>query len=242
MRSSGGVLPAVTLIVGLGIFGVYSYLDHTYGAAKASSAPQPIVSAWLTGDEGVSSAKQPPGDAPSPTLLSTLAEPTSSGAMSTPIDPWISEATETDIREPLAEEVKQPGEETVEEGDDLLRGASNDHARLPEDPVPAEVGSQSLEAPLSEDTISYSRDLTQPSTDQYAGATPQQAATLAPPADSPTGTETLSPRPTDTPARWDVDDDAGEGKDEPKRISIVEDLRALGEGLAMRLNRQPGSK
>jgi hypothetical protein len=242
MRSSGGVLPAVTLIVGLGIFGVYSYLDHTYGAAKASSAPQPILSAWLTGDEGVSSAKQPPGDAPSPTLLSTLTEPPSPGAMSTPIDPWISEATEADIREPLAEEVKQPGEETVEEGDDLLRGASNDHARLPEDPVPAEVGSQPLEAPSSEDTITYSRDLTQPSTDQYAGATPQQAATLAPPVDSPTGTETLSPQPTDTLDRWDVDDDAGEGKDEPKRISIVEDLRALGEGLAMRLKRQPGSK
>jgi hypothetical protein len=162
--------------------------------------------------------------------------------MSTPIEPWISEATETDIREPLAEEVKQPGEETVEEGDDLLRGASNDHARLPEDPVPAEVGSQALEAPLPEDTISYSRDLTQPSTDQHTGATPQQAASLAPPADSPTGTETLSPQPTDTPARGDVDGDAGEGNDKPKRISIVEDLRALAEGLAMRLNRQPGSK
>jgi CheY-like chemotaxis protein len=237
VRSSGGGLPVVALIVGLGIFGVYSYLDHAYGTAKASSAPRPVISAWLPGDEGASPAKQPPDDTPSPTPLSTLTEPSSSGAMGTPIDPWISEAMEAGIREPLAEELKEPGEE---EGEDLLRGASSDYAGVPEDPVPPEIGSRSFETPLSEDAIAYSRNPAQPSTDQYTDATPQQAATLAPPPDPPTGTEVLSPLPADAPSRWDVDDDAGEGNDEPKRILIVDDPRALGEALAMRLNRQPG--
>src|SRR5215217_3677386 len=123
MRSSGGVLPAAALIVGLGIFGVYSYLDHTYGAANARSAPQPVVSAWSPGDEGASSAQQP-GDAPSSTPLSTLTEPPSSGITRTPTDPWMSEAMEAALREPLAEELKGLGEEAIEEGDDLLRGAS----------------------------------------------------------------------------------------------------------------------
>jgi two-component system response regulator QseB len=43
----------------------------------------------------------------------------------------------------------------------------------------------------------------------------------------------------DTPSRWGVDD-TGEGSGEPKQILIVEDPRALGESLAMLLNRQPG--
>ncbi|MDQ3925922.1 MAG: hypothetical protein M3272_02895, partial [Actinomycetota bacterium] len=85
---------------------------------------------------------------------------------------------EAGIREPLAEELKEPGEE---EGEDLLRGASSDYARGPEDPVPPEIGSRSFETPLPEDTIAYSRNPAQPSTDQYTDATPQQAATLAPP-------------------------------------------------------------
>jgi CheY-like chemotaxis protein len=236
MSLSGWARPAVaTVMMVLGIFGVYWYVDHTYGAANASSASQPIVPVWSPGDEGASSAQQQ-ADTPAPTPLPTLAAPPSSGATRTPIDPWTSEVMEAALRGPLVEEPNEPDEAV--EGAGLLGSASGESADHLEGPVPPEVGSQSFETPFSENMVAYSQNPAQPPPDQYTGVAPQQATTPAA-SGSPTDTETPSPLPTNAPVPWDVDD-AGEGSDEPKRILIVEDPRALGEGLATLLNRQLG--
>jgi CheY-like chemotaxis protein len=235
MSSSGWTLPAIiTVIIGFGLFGVYSYVDPTYGVTNVRNAPQPVVPVLSPGDERVSSVQQP-GDTSASTPLPSLAEPPSSGVTRLPIDPWMSEVMETTLRGSLVEEPKEPDEAV--EGEGLLRDASGESTSHPGGLVAPEVGSRSFETPFSENTVAYYQDRAQPSTEQYTYAAPQQAATPAPPG-SPTGTETPSPPPTDASVSWGGD--AGEVSDEPKRILIVEDPRVLGEDLATVLNHQLG--
>ena len=178
MSLSGLARPAIaTVIMVLGIFGVYWYVDHAYGAANASRTSQPVVPVWAPDDEGRSSAQQEAGT-PAPTPLPALATHSSLGATGAPIDPWTSEVMEAALREPLVEEPNDPDEAV--EGDGLLGGASGESADRPEDPVPPEVGSQLFETPFSESVVAYSQNPAQP-IDQYTNAAPQQATTLGGP-------------------------------------------------------------
>ena len=121
MSSSGWTLPVIIIvIIGFGLFGVYSYVDHTYGSPNARNAPQAVVPVLSPGDERVSSVQQP-GDTSASTPLPTLAEPPSSGVTRLPIDSWMSEVMETTLRGSLVEETKEPDEDV--EGDGLLRDA-----------------------------------------------------------------------------------------------------------------------
>jgi hypothetical protein len=175
MSLSGWALPAVaaTLVVVLGIFGVYSYFDHTYGATNVGSASQLVIPVWSPGGEGASSTQRQ-ADAPAPTPLpTTLAEPSSSGATRTSIDPWTSEVMEALAREPLVKEPKEADEAV--EGNGPLRSASGESVDHPEGPVSPKVGSRSFETPFSENMVAYSQNTAQPSTDQYTAAAPQQA-------------------------------------------------------------------
>jgi CheY-like chemotaxis protein len=233
---SGWALPAAAAVMMVfGMFGVYSYVDYTYGATKTSSASQPVVPVWSPSDEGASSAQQQ-ADTPALTSLPQFAAPPSSGGTSTSIDPWTSEVIEAALRESLVEESIEP--DVVVEGDGLLRGALGGSADHLEGPIPSEVGSRSFETPYSDNMVAYSQNPAQASTDQYIGSTPQQATTPAL-SGSPTNTETPSPPPRNAPVPLDVDD-AGDRSDEPKRILIVEDPRARGEDLATVLNGQLG--
>ena len=232
MSLPGWALPAVaTVIVGFGLFGVYSYVD-----TGAQSAQEPIVPILLSDDEEPSSVQQS-NDVPTSTAVPKLAPSSSSGPIQTPTDPWTSEVMEAVSRGPLVQELKKVDE--ADKGDDLFRGASSDHSSRLEDSVSTEAESPAFETPSSENTTAYSQNSAQPSTEQHAGESPQQATTLVSPPGAPTATEAYSPPPTDSQFPWGVDADEGGGSDERKRIFITEDPRALGESLAMVLNREP---
>lgn len=226
MSFPGWALPATATVVmvGLGLFGVYSNIGaNAESSAKPVSAPKQVIPVWDPGDEEPS--VQQSDDILTPTPLPTLTQPTSSGDTGTLTDPWMSERMEAASKGPFVEELKELGEAAER---------NSDHADRPADPIPSEV-----ESPVSKDITTSSQNPAQPSTDQYIDTMPQQAPpqTLLP--DSPKDTETSPPPPTNTTAPGGINDNAGERSDKMKRILIVEDSRALSENLATLLNREP---
>jgi CheY-like chemotaxis protein len=227
-------------IVGLGLFGAYSYFNHSYLDMNTRSASRPVMPILSTDDEGPSPAQQP-SEASTPTSLPAHAGLPSSEGTITSADPLASEAMETASRESVA--VESDKLDGAVEGDGLLRGVFGEHANTTEGSVSSEGESSSLEPTPPQSTTAHSRDPAQTSVDPNTGAIAQEAPTLTPPSDPPTSTETPSPPspPLAADASLPRDRDAGAGgaNSKLKRVLLVEDPRALGENLVMALQREP---
>ena len=227
-------------IVGLGLFGAYSYFNYSYLNMNTRSASRPVMPILSTDDEGPSPAQQP-SEASTPTSLPAHAGLPSSEGTITSADPLASEAMETASRESVA--VESDKLDGAVEGDSLLRSVFGEHANTTEGSVSSEGESSSLEPTLPQSATAHSRDPAQTSVDPNTGAIAQEAPTLTPPSDPPTSTETPSPSspPLAADASLPRDRDAGAGgaNAKLKRVLLVEDPRALGENPVMALQREP---
>lgn len=256
MSLSGWAFPtAAAVIVGFGLFGIYSnivpsYIDATAKSANTKSAPKPVIPVLVPGDEEPSSVQQSSDSStavPSPTPIQS----SSSDATKQLTDPWKSEGMEAGLREPFAEELTMPDEAATKDEaatrDGLLGGAVSDRGSLLENSA-----SSKIEPLPSEDTTVYSDTPTQLSTDQYAEVTPQSVPTLGLPPDPPKATEgsstpTEASSVTDAPSSpstdasspQSIDHKAEKASDKMKRVLIVEDPRTDVDTLAMVLDREP---
>ena len=227
-------------IVGLGLFGAYSYSDYSYLDANTRSASRPVMPVLSSDDKELSPAQQP-SEASKPTSLPAHAGILSSEGTITSADPRTSEAMEIASREPVAVE---SGElDGAVGGDALLHGVFGEHANPTEGSVPSEGESSSLEPTPPQSTTAYSRDPAQTSADLNTGVIVQESPTLTPPSGQTTSTEMPSPPspPLAADASLPRDRDAGPGgaNDKLRRVLLVEDPRARGENLVMALKREP---
>ena len=240
MSLPGWALPAfAAAIIGLGLFGAYSYFNYVYLDMNTTSASKPLMPILSSDDEEPSSAQQP-SEASTPTSLPAYAGLPSSEGTIMFADPLASEAMETASREAVAvESDKLDG--TVE--GDGLHGVFGERANSTEGSVSSEGESSSLEPTPPQSTTAYSRDPAQTSADLNTGVIVQESPTLTPPSGQTTSTEMPSPPspPLAADASLPRDRDAGTGgaNDELKRVLLVEDPRARGENLVMALKREP---
>ena len=242
MSLPGWALPAfAAAIVGLGLFGAYSYFNYSYLDMNTRSASKPVMPMLSSDDEEPSPPQQPSEASTSTSLPAYAGLPSSEGTIMF-ADPLASEAMETASREAVA--VESDKLDGAVEGDDLLRGVFGERANSTEGSVSSEGESSSLEPTPPQSTTAYSRDAAQTSVDpNTGGAIAQEAPTLTPPSDPPTSMETPSPPSpplaADASLPRDRDAGAGEANANLKRVLLVEDPRALGENLSMALKREP---
>ena len=226
-------------IVGLGLFGAYSYFYYSYLDMNTRSASRPVMPILSTDDEGPSPAQQP-SEASTPTSLPAHAGLPSSEGTITSADPLASEAMETASRESVA--VESDKLDGAVEGDGL-RGVFGERANSTEGSVSSEGESSSLEPTPPQSTTAYSRDPAQISADPNTGVIAQESPTLTPPSGQTTSMETPSPPspPLAADASLPRGRDAGTGgaNDKLKRVLLVEDPRVRGENLVMALKREP---
>jgi CheY-like chemotaxis protein len=244
MSLPGWALPTfAAAIVGLGLFGAYSYFDYSYVETNTRSASRPVVPILLSKDKGSSQAQQS-SEASTPTSLTGHARLPSSEGTALSADPWASEALEAALGEPITTESNEL--DGAVEGSDFPRGVSGERASGTEGSAPLEGESSSLESVESvspESTTASPRDPTQSSADPNTGALPQEAPASTPPSDPPMSIQT--PSPPSPPSAGDAllprDGDAGTGRANAKlkQVLLVEDPRVLGENLAMALKREP---
>ena len=240
MSLPGWALPAfAAAIIGLGLFGAYSYFNYVYLDMNTTSASKPLMPILSSDDEEPSSAQQP-SEASTPTSLPAYAGLPSPAGTITSADPLASEAMETASREAVAvESDKLDG--TVE--GDGLHGVFGERANSTEGSVSSEGESSSLEPTPPQSTTAYSRDPAQTSADLNTGVIVQESPTLTPPSGQTTSTEMPSPPspPLAADASLPRDRDAGPGgaNDKLRRVLLVEDPRVRGENLVMALKREP---
>lgn len=240
MSVSGWALPTfAAAIVGLGLFGAYSYFDYSYVDTNTRSASRPVVPILLSDDKGSSPAQQS-SEASTPTSLTGHAQLPSSEGTVLSADPWASEALEAASREHVATESNEI--DGAVGGDALLDGVSGERASVTEGSEPSEGESLSLKPTTPESTTADSRDPTQESLVPNTDALPQEAPASTPLSELPMSTGTPSPP---SPSANDVslprDRDAGTGvaNTKPKRVLLVEDPRILNENLTMALKSEP---
>jgi CheY-like chemotaxis protein len=232
----GWALPTfAAAIVGLGLFGAYSYVD-----TSTRSASTPVIPVLSTDDKGPLQAQQP-SEASTPTSLPAHEGlPSSEEGTISSADPWVSEAMEAALGEPITMESNKL--DGAVEGSDSPRGVSSERASGTEGSAPLEGESSSLESVSPESTTASPRDPTQTSASPDSGALPQEAPISTPPSDPPTSIQT--PSPPSPPSAADVslprDDDDGTGRANAKlkQVLLVEDPRVLSENLAMALKRE----
>ena len=233
------LLAFAAAIVGLGLFGAYSYLNYSVLDMNTRSASKPVMPMLSSDDEEPSPAQQP-SEASTPTSLPAYAELPSSAGTITSADPLASEAMETASREAVA--VESDKLDGAVEGDGL-RGVFGERANSTEGSVSSEGESSSLEPTPPQSTTAYPRDPAQTSADPNTGVIAQESPTLTPPSGQTTSMETPSPPspPLAADASLPRDRDAGAGgaNAKLKRVLLVEDPRALGENLVMALQREP---
>jgi CheY-like chemotaxis protein len=241
MSWPGWTLPTfAAAIVGLGLFGSYSYFDYPYFDTDTRSVSVPVMPILSSDDIGLSPAQQP-SEAPTPTPLPAHVELSPSEGTITSTYPWESEAMETASREPIA--VESDKQDEAAEGDALLRDVFDDHASLLEGSVSSEDEPSSLEPTPAQNTKAYSQDPARTSVDSNIDPMAQEAPTLTPSSDPPTSMRTPSPPSpllvADASLPQDRSGGTGQADAKLKRILLVEDPRALGENLVMELKREP---
>src|SRR4051812_45057630 len=150
MSLPGWALPTfAAAIVGLGLFGAYSYFDYSYVETNTRSASRPVVPILLSNDKGVSQAQQS-SEASTSTSLTGHARLPSSVGTALSADPWASEALEAALGEPITTESNEL--DGAVEGSDFPRGVSGERASGTEGSAPLEGESSSLESVSPEST------------------------------------------------------------------------------------------
>jgi len=241
MSWPGWTLPTfAAAIVGLGLFGSYSYFDYPYFDTDTRSVSVPVMPI-LSSDDMELSPAQRPSEEPMPTFLPAHAElPPFEGTI-TSTYPWESEAMEAASREPIV--VESDKQDEAAEGDALLPGVFDGYASLPEGSVSSEGEPSSLEPTPAQNTKAYSQDPARTSVDSNIDAMAQEAPTLTPSSDSPKSMRTPPPPSplleADASLPRDRNASTGRADAKPKRVLLVEDPRALGENLVMELKREP---
>ncbi len=140
MSLPGWALPAfAAAIVGLGLFGAYSYFNYSYLDMNTRSASKPVMPMLSSDDEEPSPAQQP-SEASTPTSLPAYAGLPSSEGTITSADPLASEAMETASREAVA--VESDKLDGAVEGDGL-RGVFGERANSTEGSASSEGESSS---------------------------------------------------------------------------------------------------
>ena len=233
------LLAFAAAIVGLGLFGAYSYFNYSVLDMNTRSASKPVMPMLSSDDEEPSPAQQP-SEASTPTSLPAYAGLPSPAGTITSADPLASEAMETASREAVA--VESDKLDGAVEGDGL-RGVFGERANSTEGSVSSEGESSSLEPTPPQSTTAYSRDPAQTSADPKTGVKAQESPTLTPPSGQTTSMETPSPPSpplaADASLPRDRDAGAGEANANLKRVLLVEDPRAWGENLILALQREP---
>ena len=190
MGLSNRSLPVATVIFVLSLFLFYTGMYSVTGSS-IRSVTEPAIPVWEPSDEDPG-AKRSEDDTPTPTLspAPTLSPPLE--ASETANNPSMSEAVETALREPVAQEPKQP--DGVVKKEDPIGRAFDNPADRPENLIVPMVESLPPAAPSWENAITFSQDPGLATTGQYVdmAAQPVPPQTLSP--DSSTGTE-LPPQP-----------------------------------------------
>jgi CheY-like chemotaxis protein len=235
MSVSGWALPTfAAAIVGLGLFGAYSYFDYSYVDTNTKSASRPVVPILLSDDKGSSPAQQS-SEASTPTSLTGHVQLPSSEGTVLSADPWASEALEAASRELVTTESNEIDEAVG--GDTLLDGVSGERASVIEGSVASEGESLSLKPTPPESTTADSSDPAQESVVPNTDALPQEAPASTLPSDLPMSVGTASPNDALLPQ--DRDAARGVANIKPKRVLLIEDPRILNENLTMILKSEP---
>jgi hypothetical protein len=191
MGLSNRSLPVATVIFVLSLFLFYTGMYSVTGSS-IRSVTEPAIPVWEPSDEGPG-GKQSEDDTPTLTLspAPTLSPPLE--ASETANNPSMSEAAETALREPVAQEPMQP-EEAVKKEDPPIGRAFGNPADRPANIIVPMDESLPPEAPSWENVITFSQDPPLVTTDQYVDMTAQPVPPQTSLPDSSTGTETL-PQP-----------------------------------------------
>jgi hypothetical protein len=195
MGLSNRRLPIATVIFILSLLLIYVGMFSVTGSS-IRSVTEPVIPVWEPSDEDPA-GKRAEDDTPTPTLspAPTLTPPLE--ASETANNPSVSEAVETAMREPVAQEPKKP--EGAVKKEDPLGGTFTNPADRPANLILPVVESLSPEAPSCENTITFSQDPGLETTDQYDDMPVQPISPQTSPPDSSTGTETLPQPPPELP-------------------------------------------
>ena len=189
-------LPVAAVIFVLSLFLIYAVMYSVTGSS-IRSVTETAIPVWEPSDEDPG-GKRSEDDTPTPTLspAPTLSPPLE--ASETANNPSVSEAAETVLRVPVAQEPKPP-ERVVNKEDPIGRAFANPADRPASLIVPM-VEPLPPEAPPLENAITLSQDPPLSATDQYVDMTAQPVPpqTLSP--DSSTGTKTPPQPSPDLPA------------------------------------------
>lgn len=196
MGLSNRTLPTAAVIFVLSLFLIYVGMYSVTGSS-IRSVTEPVIPVWESSDEDPT-GKRSEDDTPTPTLSPAPTLPPPLEASETANNPSVSEAVETALREPFAQEPKKP-DGAVKKEDSIGRAFANPADR-PEDLILPMVESLSPEAPSLEDTIPFSQYPALATTDQYDDMTAQPVPTPTSPPDSSTGMETPPQPPPELPA------------------------------------------
>jgi hypothetical protein len=211
-------LPVATVIFVLSLFLIYTSM-YSVTSSSIRSVTEPAIPVWEPSDEDPG-AKRSEDDTPTPTLspAPTLSPPLE--ASETANNPSMSEAVETVLREPIAQEPKRPEEAVKKE--DPIGGSFTNPADRPANITVPMVGSLPPEAPSLEKTLTFSQDLGLETTDQYDDMTAHPISPQTLPPDSSTATEPPPQPPPELPT------DATPSSDLPTDPSLLtEDMANL---------------
>lgn len=218
-------LPVAAVIFVLSLFLIYTGMYSVTGSS-IRSVTEPAIPVWEPSDEDPG-GKRSEDDTPTPTLspAPTLSPPLE--ASETANNPSVSEAVETVLREPVAQEPKQPDRVVKKEDPPIGRAFANPADR-PENLIVPMVESLSPEAPSLENAITFSQDPALATTGQYVDMAAQPVPPQTSPPNSPTDTET--PTGTETPPQPppDLPSDVTPSSELPADPSLVtEDMANL---------------
>jgi hypothetical protein len=196
MGLSNRTLPVATVIFVLSLFLIYEGMYSVTGSS-IRSVTEPAIPVWEPSDEDPG-GKRSEDDTPTPTLspAPTLSPPLE--ASETANNPSMSEAAETALGAPVAQEPKQP-EGAVKNEDPIGRTFANPADR-PANLIVPMVESLPPEAPSLENAITFSQDPPLVTTDQYVDMTAQPVPPQTSLPDSSTGTETPPQPAPDLPS------------------------------------------